>query len=127
MRNLIAAALVLALAGCAAPYAPPPGASESYSSAAELRVSLERTRAERDVRKRELFEARQQDEIDRLKRELRELELRVSELEWRVEDAERKARYAVPSSTTSSSGCYTGPRGGRYTITRSGKKNYGGC
>jgi hypothetical protein len=23
--------------------------------------------------------------------------------------------------------CYTGPRGGTYTITASGKKNYGGC
>jgi hypothetical protein len=23
--------------------------------------------------------------------------------------------------------CYTGPRGGTYTITRSGRKNYGGC
>ena len=28
-------------------------------------------------------------------------------------------------STTST--CYTGPRGGRYTITSSGRKNYGGC
>ncbi len=26
-----------------------------------------------------------------------------------------------------SSGCYTGPRGGRYTISASGRKNYGGC
>jgi hypothetical protein len=24
-------------------------------------------------------------------------------------------------------GCYIGPRGGTYTITKSGKKNYGGC
>ena len=23
--------------------------------------------------------------------------------------------------------CYVGPRGGTYTITRSGRKNYGGC
>jgi hypothetical protein len=23
--------------------------------------------------------------------------------------------------------CFVGPRGGTYTITRSGKKNYGGC
>jgi hypothetical protein len=23
--------------------------------------------------------------------------------------------------------CYTGPRGGTYTITASGRKNYGGC
>lgn len=28
---------------------------------------------------------------------------------------------------SSSSTCYTGPRGGTYTITASGRKNYGGC
>ncbi len=28
---------------------------------------------------------------------------------------------------TYSSTCYTGPRGGRYTLTASGNKNYGGC
>lgn len=27
----------------------------------------------------------------------------------------------------SSSTCYTGPRGGSYTITKSGKKNYAAC
>jgi hypothetical protein len=31
--------------------------------------------------------------------------------------------YSAPSGKT----CYTGPRGGTYTITKSGKKNYGGC
>jgi hypothetical protein len=31
--------------------------------------------------------------------------------------------YTAPSGKT----CYTGPRGGTYTITKSGKKNYGGC
>lgn len=31
--------------------------------------------------------------------------------------------YSSPSGKT----CYTGPRGGTYTITKSGKKNYGGC
>jgi hypothetical protein len=30
---------------------------------------------------------------------------------------------SVPSGQT----CYTGPRGGTYTITASGRKNYGGC
>jgi hypothetical protein len=23
--------------------------------------------------------------------------------------------------------CYVGPKGGTYTLTKSGKKNYGGC
>lgn len=30
---------------------------------------------------------------------------------------------SAPSGQT----CYTGPRGGTYTITASGRKNYGGC
>ncbi|MBU67704.1 MAG: hypothetical protein CL858_20025 [Cupriavidus sp.] len=29
--------------------------------------------------------------------------------------------------TPSGQTCYTGPRGGTYTITASGRKNYGGC
>lgn len=29
--------------------------------------------------------------------------------------------------TQATSTCYTGPRGGTYTITASGRKNYGGC
>lgn len=33
------------------------------------------------------------------------------------------ANYSPPSGKT----CYTGPRGGTYTITKSGKKNYGDC
>lgn len=36
-----------------------------------------------------------------------------------------KPRRTVRRST--SSYCYTGPRGGRYTISASGTKNYGGC
>lgn len=48
-----------------------------------------------------------------------------------------QSAYAAPShltspraaSTRNSSGstCYTGPRGGTYTITASGRKNYSGC
>ncbi len=32
-----------------------------------------------------------------------------------------------PTSYSSSSYCHVGPRGGTYTITASGRKNYGGC
>ncbi|WP_082351578.1 excalibur calcium-binding domain-containing protein [Cypionkella psychrotolerans] len=35
--------------------------------------------------------------------------------------------YRSHTSRRASSGCYTGPRGGTYTITSSGNKNYGGC
>jgi hypothetical protein len=43
--------------------------------------------------------------------------------------AKYKPQAAVykPGRTYRSSGCYVGPRGGTYTITASGKKNYGGC
>ena len=40
--------------------------------------------------------------------------------------------YAAPTSTRSYTGqrdttCHVGPRGGTYTITASGRKNYAGC
>lgn len=35
--------------------------------------------------------------------------------------------YRSYSPRRASSVCYTGPRGGRYKITASGRKNYGGC
>ncbi|OWQ47199.1 hypothetical protein CDL60_12565 [Roseateles noduli] len=34
---------------------------------------------------------------------------------------------AVVATSPSAPVCYTGPRGGTYTLTKSGKKNYGGC
>lgn len=37
--------------------------------------------------------------------------------------APRQAAPAQPSEQT----CYVGPRGGTYTITKNGKKNYAGC
>ncbi|MBN9370976.1 hypothetical protein [Hydrogenophaga sp.] len=41
------------------------------------------------------------------------------------------AQFApVPNTSYTSPGgktCFVGPRGGTYTITKSGKKNYGGC
>jgi pectin methylesterase-like acyl-CoA thioesterase len=46
--------------------------------------------------------------------------------------ATASSRLAAPSTagaapTSSGQTCFVGPRGGTYTITRSGKKNYGGC
>lgn len=35
--------------------------------------------------------------------------------------------YASDSQAAGDGTCYTGPRGGRYTITPSGRKNYNGC
>ncbi|RYH00732.1 excalibur calcium-binding domain-containing protein [Salipiger sp. IMCC34102] len=44
--------------------------------------------------------------------------------------AERQRRAAAvtrPTPVRSASRCYTGPRGGTYTITSGGNKNYSGC
>ncbi|WP_407943341.1 excalibur calcium-binding domain-containing protein [Mangrovicoccus ximenensis] len=40
---------------------------------------------------------------------------------------ESSRRESSRRAVRSSSRCYTGPRGGTYTITASGNKNYGGC
>jgi hypothetical protein len=34
---------------------------------------------------------------------------------------------AAPTQQALPPGCYVGPRGGTYTITKSGRKNYSGC
>ena len=46
--------------------------------------------------------------------------------EWGAQ-AKRLASYRPAPVRTSSPRCYTGPRGGTYTITASGRKNYSGC
>ena len=49
--------------------------------------------------------------------------------EWGTKLKRTVSKYAYrPAATVSSySRCYVGPRGGTYTITASGRKNYGGC
>ena len=42
---------------------------------------------------------------------------------WRQES---KTATLAPTAQVAS-GCFTGPRGGTYTITAAGRKNYGGC
>ena len=41
--------------------------------------------------------------------------------------AQTRVNRADPSDNSSSSTCHVGPRGGTYTITASGRKNYSGC
>lgn len=38
-----------------------------------------------------------------------------------------RAASQVPRDSGARPTCYTGPKGGTYTITKSGKKNYAGC
>ncbi|WP_430423733.1 YHYH domain-containing protein [Methylibium petroleiphilum] len=45
----------------------------------------------------------------------------------RASQVQRLNAPAPTSTPTTGPTCYVGPRGGTYTITKSGKKNYGGC
>lgn len=49
--------------------------------------------------------------------------------EWgtRLRQGRKNALRTQVRQYPTTSKCYTGPRGGRYTITASGRKNYGGC
>jgi hypothetical protein len=44
-----------------------------------------------------------------------------------AEAAQRRAALVRRQAVRAASRCYTGPRGGTYTLTASGNKNYGGC
>lgn len=66
------------------------------------------------------------EEIARLEKEVRALEARIADLEANIASEERRNRYQTPAAATSS-GCITGPNGGTYKISKSGKKNYGAC
>ncbi len=47
--------------------------------------------------------------------------------EWGRTLTENAKRYRAPVQRSASRTCYVGPRGGTYTITSSGNKNYSGC
>lgn len=46
--------------------------------------------------------------------------------EWGAE-LRRVAAPAAPAAPSAAGECYVGPRGGTYTLTASGRKNYSGC
>lgn len=43
------------------------------------------------------------------------------------QETPRQVRISPAPSTRGAATCFTGPRGGTYTLTSSGRKNYGGC
>ncbi|WP_425081896.1 excalibur calcium-binding domain-containing protein [Ruegeria arenilitoris] len=47
--------------------------------------------------------------------------------EWGTQLKRINRKYKYTPKRRTSSRCYVGPRGGTYTITASGRKNYGGC
>jgi crotonobetainyl-CoA:carnitine CoA-transferase CaiB-like acyl-CoA transferase len=96
-------------------------------------VSVYSLNRERSILQNELkaksskrFDTKNADEAERLAQEMRALTDRIAELEADIASAERRARETRSESQTDS-GCIVGPNGGKYKITKSGKKNYGAC
>lgn len=119
--------LITISAGCATPPTQPAGytpATTNYQgNTASYKNSLEtlkRRKQEAELRK-EL--AKTQEELEEAKRDIEELrkELEKIEAEIKAEEAKKTNTY-TPSSGSGT--VYTGPRGGQYTISPSGKKVY---
>lgn len=128
MKIMIAAISVgvSLISGCAAPYQPPP---QAYMvSLAEDRSELSVKRSDLEAKRRRLATSKAEQEINALQAEITELEKRIAALELKITQTEKEAEKArQTSATTGVTATQRGPRGGCYTITKSGKKNYGGC
>lgn len=128
MRIMIAAiaAGVSLIAGCAAPYQQSPQAH--MVRLVEDRSELITKRSDLEAKRRRLATTKAEQEINALQVEISELEKRIEALELKIAKAEKEAETARQiRAQTGTAGSHRGPRGGCYTITKSGKKNYGGC
>jgi septal ring factor EnvC (AmiA/AmiB activator) len=115
-----------ALTGCAAP--PPATYGQSENQVFYMRDDLQKVRKEVEGRKKKLETAKLKEEIDLLNKEIADLQARMADMEKDIADAEKKQTQQVKSpSYVAPTGTNVGPRGGCYTITKSGKKNYKGC
>lgn len=125
MKLLLAAAGLVLLVGCASPYQPPP---PSYMvNIPGERAELTAKRTDLDAKRRRLASSKVKEEIEALQAEIAELEKRIAALELKIANAEKEAAARQVAMPASKPGTHRGPRGGCYTITKSGKKNYGGC
>lgn len=122
MRLFIIGAALATLVACApahppayTPYSPAPAALSAPPA------GLTQSRSALLEKKQRLEVARQQEEIDQLNKEIQELEARIAELERQAEPS-KSAETRTP--TGANGAVRTGPRGGRYTISPSGKKQY---
>lgn len=133
MRGLILAGVAAwLLAGCAAP--PPP--QPVYLPESAYVQSGERTRTSADLdmtqRQMKLLQDRlgvtwSPTEGATIRAEIERLKARVDELELALAGmpaVERSNATTQPASSYGASPVYTGPRGGRYTISPSGNKQY---
>ena len=126
--NFLIVAMLLALTGCAAP--PPMTQAVPQNQTIYIqRDDLSKIRNEIEIREKKLQTAKLKDEIDQLNQEIANLHAQMTALEKRIEDAEKSQAQQINKSPSNAapSGANIGPRGGCYTITKSGKKNYGGC
>lgn len=127
MKFLLITCIVLAsLAGCVTP--PPAGPSYSVGSGStqntkDQRLALEQLKKELAVKRQQLTVEKLQKQIDQLEKETQELQTQIADLQNKILQSEATANKA----TAGPAGKNVGPRGGCYTITKSGKKNYGGC
>lgn len=113
--------LISLQAGCASPpQSWPPAYVAQERQVLDAQLGSARTKQNELTARRRI--ATRQAEIDELQRQLDELQQEIADLERRISNLEQKN-----ATTTGAQGRHIGPRGGCYTITKSGKKNYGGC
>jgi len=124
MKLLLAAAGLFLVVGCASPYQAKP---IYMVNVVEAREELTAKRGELEIKKRRLSSSKLENEIAALRAEIAELEKRIEALELSIAHSEKEIEKAKQAGASGSSGTHRGPRGGCYTITKSGKKNYGGC
>ncbi len=118
--------------GCAAPvsrtsyYTPEPAAAAG-PSVTVLRADLDVSRKQLQGLQDRLGRTYSPTEGEILRAEIDALKKRIEELEAQLaqEPSQISPSYqATPGRNYGTSPVYTGPRGGRYTITPSGKKSY---
>ena len=80
------------------------------------------------MKRQKLSVEKLQKEIDQLEKEIETLQSQIGDLQDKILKAEASVNKPSSGPTArAASGGNIGPRGGCYTITKSGKKNYGGC
>lgn len=121
---------IAALSGCAAPqhqpYTPYPTAAYQRSiedvNVATSKVERVKRKQREAALKKEL--AITQEELEAAKREIDELTEELRKAEEGLKAAEAKRDMNNNANSSGSNQVHTGPRGGQYTISPSGKKVY---
>ncbi|HAC90925.1 MAG TPA: hypothetical protein DCF63_09875 [Planctomycetaceae bacterium] len=140
MRNVVLLAIFL-MSGCVvAPQQPPAYQPPAYQPPAPYIVPAQRKQIEIDYRiakeAREFYAVKMKKakeekdadaaEIKQLEERLNDMNEKLSLLQAKIDQIQLQDRGIQPGQQdTGERG--TGPRGGCYTITKSGRKNYGGC